>query len=115
MVGTVDIYHSDHDRYIVTRTGELGEFTSCQYKSVCTASSEYSLIETIVIVVNLLASPKLCNPAVKLPPEPFQKKSGPPASSHPQSVESIILQKKREAYPKAFRLPSLSRLLTLAS
>ncbi len=67
----VDIYHSDHDRYIVTRTSELEEFTSCQYKLVYTTSSKYSLIKTIVIVVNLLASPKLCNLAVKLPLEPF--------------------------------------------
>ena len=31
------------------------------------------------------------------------------------SVESIILQEKREAYPKASELFSLSRLLVLAS
>ena len=49
---------------------------------MCTVSSEYSLIKTIVIVVNLLALPKLCNLADKLPLEPFQKKSGPLASSH---------------------------------
>ena len=42
--------------------------------------SENLLIETLIIV-NLLASPKLCTPVVKIPPEPLQKKPGPPASS----------------------------------
>ena len=48
---------------------------------MCTTSSEHLLIKTL-IVVNLLASPKLCTLAVKIPPEPLQKKLGPLASSH---------------------------------
>ncbi len=47
---------------------------------------EYLLIKTIIIIVNLLVSPKLCNLAVKLPPEPFQKKPRPLASSYEASV-----------------------------
>ena len=67
-----------------------------------TTSSEYSLIKTIVIVVNLLASLKLCNLAVKLPPELFQKKPGPPASSHLQ-LEVSSLRKANEALSKCWR------------
>ncbi len=64
---------------------------------MCTASSEYSLIKTIVIVMNLLASPKLCNLAVKLPPEPFQKKPGPPASSQSGKPRAGGLSGERKA------------------
>ncbi len=64
--------------------------------------SKYSLIETIVIVINLLASLKLCNLAVKLLPEPFQKKPRPLASSHllrPYEAPLTIL--KRHSEPRS--------------
>ncbi len=54
------------------------------------------LIKTL-IVVNLLASLKLCTPAVKILPEPLQKKFRPLASLHGRSGKETRLTRKREA------------------